>query len=298
MAEEIKRIVFKGIYYSVTLAVIVLCVFALRYAHTMLELSWYYWLLLYLLIAVYLAFAVLFTKKLRRGFHIFLAHTLLLQIVPTIAAILTFTITPNLSNRASTFFEDEEVFGPYKPIAGKVSTYERKFNDMQEKQKRAAIANGLAPFKSRADIEQQYKKLRREKKLVKIESNSKYVVRPLTYSSPYVVPKVERLLEDIADSFQKKTQSRARFMVTSVLRTEEDVKKLRRTNGNASTASCHCNATTIDISYVRFDQDESRPRDEYQLRLALAQTLHELRKEGRCYVRRERKQYCYHITVR
>ncbi len=293
-----KRILFKGIYYSVTLAVIVLCVFALRYAHTMLEISWYYWLLLYLLIAVYLAFAVLFTKRLRRGFHIFLSHTLLLQIVPTIAAILTFVITPSISNCVEGLFEEEEVFGPYKPIAGKVSTYERRFNDMQEKQKRAAIANGLPPFKSRADIEQQYKKLRREKKLVKIESNSKYVVRPLTYSSPYVVPKVERLLEDIADSFQKKTQSRARFMVTSVLRTEEDVKKLRRTNGNASTASCHCNATTIDISYVRFDQDESRPRDEYQLRLALAQTLHELRKEGRCYVRRERKQYCYHITVR
>ena len=276
----------------------VLCVFALRYAHSGIDAPWYYWLLPYLLTAVYLVFAIWFIARLKHGFYIFLVHTLLLQIIPTIAAILTFVITPSISNRVEGLFEEEAVFGPYKPIAGKVSTYERKFNDMQEKQKRAAIANGLAPFKSRADIEQQYKRLRREKKLVKIESNSKYVVRPLTYSSPYVVPKVERLLEDIAESFQKKTQSKARFMVTSVLRTEEDVKKLRRTNGNASTASCHCNATTIDISYVRFDQDESRPRDEYQLRLALAQTLYELRKQGRCYVRRERKQYCYHITVR
>ena len=293
-----KRKLFKGIYYSATLVVMVLCVFALRYAHSGIDAPWYYWLLPYLLTAVYLVFAIWFIARLKRGFYIFLAHTLLLQIIPAIAAILTFVITPSISNRVEGLFEEEEVFGPYKPLVGKVSTYERKFSDMQEKQKRAAIANGLAPFKSRADIEQQYKRLRREKRLVKIESNSKYVVRPLTYSSPYVVPKVERLLEDIAESFQKKTQSKARFMVTSVLRTEEDVKKLRRTNGNASTASCHCNATTIDISYVRFDQDESRPRDEYQLRLALAQTLYELRKQGRCYVRRERKQYCYHITVR
>jgi uncharacterized protein YcbK (DUF882 family) len=186
----------------------------------------------------------------------------------------------------------------YQPISGKVSTYERAFNDMQDVQKRAALANGLPPFESRAEIEKRYKELRRSKQLVLIETNSKYVVRPLTYSSPYVVPKVEALLSDLADSFQAKSQSKARFMVTSVLRTEDDIKRLRRVNGNASSASCHCNATTIDISYVRFEQDVLRPRDAYQLRLALAKALHELRKEGRCYVKRERKQYCYHITVR
>ena len=169
---------------------------------------------------------------------------------------------------------------------------------LQDKQKAAAIANGLAPFKSRAEIEDNYNKLRRSRKLVHIESNPKYIVRELTSSSPYVVPKVSDLLDDIAKSFQEKTQSKARFMVTSVLRTEEDVKKLHKTNVNASTNSCHCNATTIDISYVRFEEDKLRPRDSYQLRLALAQTLHELREAGRCYVKIERKQYCYHITVR
>ena len=169
---------------------------------------------------------------------------------------------------------------------------------MQNKQKAAALANGLAPFKSRAEIEENYNKLRLTRKLVHIESNPKYIVRELTSSSPYVVPKVRDLLEDIAARFQEKTQSKVRFMVTSVLRTEEDVAKLRKTNVNASTNSCHCNATTIDISYVRFGIDPVRPRDNYQLRLALAQTLHELRNEGRCYVKIERKQYCYHITVR
>jgi hypothetical protein len=107
------------------------------------------------------------------------------------------------------------------------------------------------------------------------------------------------LLDDLADRFQERTKSRTRFVVTSVLRTEEDVKKLQRVNGNASSNSCHCNATTIDISYVRFDNKNiAHTRDPYELRLALAEVLYELRKEGRCYVKIERKQYCYHITVR
>ena len=38
----------------------VLCVFALRYAHSGIDAPWYYWLLPYLLTAVYLIFAIWF----------------------------------------------------------------------------------------------------------------------------------------------------------------------------------------------------------------------------------------------
>ena len=226
---------------------------------------------------------MIFAHK-KRGFARAIIHSVAFQLIPLCGAILLFSLVSSGDT--------------YKPIPGKPSAYERAFNDMQDKQKAAALANGLAPFKSRAEIEERYRELRRKDKLVRIETNPKYVVRELTYSSPYVVPKVEELLEDIADSFQEKTQSKAKFIVTSVLRTEEDVEKLRGVNGNASTASCHCNATTIDISYVRFEPDKVKPRNDYELRLALAQTLHELRKAGQCYVKIERKQYCYHITVR
>ena len=65
-----KRILFKGIYYSVTLAVMVLCVFALRYAHSGIDAPWYYWLLPYLLTAVYLVFAIWFIAGLKHGFYI------------------------------------------------------------------------------------------------------------------------------------------------------------------------------------------------------------------------------------
>ena len=277
------KIVVRTAYYLTTLVCFGLAVWALRYAYLYFNLPLVLWIFLYLLIAAYLVgMGVIAYQK--QGFARVVIHSIALQLVPLCSAISVFCLV----SRGDT----------YKPTPGKPSIYERSFNDMQDKQKVAALANGLAPFKSRAEIEENYGKLRFTRKLVRIESNPKYVVRELSSSSPYVVPKVRDLLEDIAVRFQEKTQSKTRFIVTSVLRTEEDVKKLRETNVNASTNSCHCNATTIDISYVRFEGDRVKPRDLYQLRLALAQTLHELRKEGRCYVKIERKQYCYHITVR
>ena len=281
---DIRKFAFKFTYYLTTFIGLGLLVWALHHAYLYFNIASALWICLYIAIAVYLIFAIIVTTK-RYGFQRFIAHTLMLQLVPIAASISIFGL---ISNDCTTF----------TPINGRASQYERAFNDLQDKQKAAAIANGLSPFKSRAEIEDSYKKLRLARKLVHIESNPKYIVRELTSSAPYVVPKVRDLLDDIATSFQEKTQSKARFIVTSVLRTEEDVAKLRKTNVNASTNSCHCNATTIDISYVRFGMDKFRPRDSYQLRLALAQTLHELRKEGRCYVKIERKQYCYHITVR
>ena len=287
------RVIFQSTYYITTLICLGLSVWALRYAYSNLTIKLVLWILVYIAVAAYLVLAGVALYK-RWGLTRLVIHTLMLQIVPLLAAILTFWFIPEKQVQQKV----ERHYKAYKPLTGKVNTYERSFNDMQNKQKAAALANGLPPFKSRAEIEARYKKLRRDKKLVYIETNEDYIVRDLTYSAPYVVPKVATLLDDIAESFQAKTGSNARFMVTSVLRTEEDLKKLRKVNGNASTASCHCNATTIDISYVRFGEDSSNSRNLYELRLALAQTLHELRKEGRCYVKIERKQYCYHITVR
>ena len=287
------RVIFQSTYYLTTLICLGLSVWALRYAYSNLTIKLVLWILVYIAVAAYLVLAGVALYK-RWGLTRLVIHTLMLQIVPLLAAILTFWFVPEKQVQQKV----ERHYKTYKPLTGKVGTYERSFNDMQNKQKAAALANGLPPFKSRAEIEARYKKLRRDKKLVYIETNEDYIVRDLSYSSPYVVPKVATLLDDIAESFQAKTGSNARFMVTSVLRTEEDLKKLRKVNGNASTASCHCNATTIDISYVRFDEGSRNPRNLYELRLALAQTLHELRKEGRCYVKIERKQYCYHITVR
>ena len=279
-----RRTIFKSIFYSTTAICLGLSIWALRYVYLRIDIPSWCWVAIYILISAYVAWSVISIAKQKMGFHSFVAHSALLQIVPAIASILVFV-----------FVSDRE---PLTPLTGAVGTYERKFNDMQDKQKAAAVKNGLATFQSRADVESKYATLQRQGKLMRISTNSKYIVRELTDSSPYVVPKMAKLLDDIGTSFQKMSQSDAQFVITSVLRTEEDITNLKKKNGNASSNSCHCNATTVDISYVRFGQDGENEREDYHLRLALAKTLHELRKEGRCYVKIERKQYCYHITVR
>ena len=268
------------------------------YRHS--DISLVLWVFIYIVIAIYFRTVIVSVRR-KSGFQKFIAHILTMQVVPLCVAILISAALPEEAApllKPKIEIEAESATASFEPLIGRPRDYERSFNDMQEKQKAAALKNGLSTFESQAEIERNYNNLLAGGKLVHIATNPRYVVRELTYSAPYVVPKMSKLLDDIAKSVQQKTESNVRFVVTSVLRTEDDIKKLKRVNGNASADSCHCNATTVDISYVRFDKDGEEMKDVYQFRLALAQTLHELRKEGRCYVKFEKKQYCYHITVR
>lgn len=123
-------------------------------------------------------------------------------------------------------------------------------------------------------------------------------VRDLTHSIPYVIPKADSLITDIAKSFQEISNSKSRFEITSVLRTKEDIKKLQKNNSLAVKNSCHSYGTTFDISYVNFKHDHFHPKSNKELRKCLAKALRQLQKEGRCYVKKEKNQKCYHITVR
>ena len=93
-----------------------------------------------------------------------------------------------------------------------------------------------------------------------------------------------------------------RLIITSILRTEEDVRALRRGNVNASENSTHRYATTFDIAYARYDPMDKVKGcvDSYpgQLKMVLAEVLRDLRNEGLCYVKHERRQPCFHITSR
>lgn len=315
MAKTDKEtIIFKSVYYLLTLLGLGSLAWALYSLHTRSDIATLLWIFIYILLAIYFAMAIVSIRK-RGGFNRFVVHVLTLQLIPICVSVIIFSIIPDEESAKSTLVtklgtvsgdedsDDKVDSAPievkhYGPLTGRPRDYERAFNDMQDKQKAAAVKNGLATFQSRADVEAKYAKLKREGKLVEISTNSKYIVRELTNSSPYVVPKMAKLLDDIGTIFQAMSQSNAQFVVTSVLRTEEDITNLKKKNGNASSNSCHCNATTVDISYARFGKDGEEERENYHLRLALAKTMHELRKEERCYVKIERKQYCYHITVR
>jgi hypothetical protein len=92
---------------------------------------------------------------------------------------------------------------------------------------------------------------------------------------------------------------RHRFIITSVYRTQDHIKRLRRSgNVNASQNSCHQYGTTIDITYVRFDKPEEHLANDMKLQQLLFQTVYDMHQAGRCYVKYERKQSCLHITVR
>ena len=185
-----------------------------------------------------------------------------------------------------------------KPITY-IGSYNRDFNDLNDLHINAAQQIGIDPVSSREEA----KKISRN--LVEIESCDEYELDKLTHSIPFLVPEAAQLLEDIGENFNKQLKElnapEYKIIVTSVTRTEKDVKKLKRRNGNASNNSAHLYATTVDISWVRFKKiDESDtlniPQD--KLKMVLAGVLKDLRKQDRCYIKHERRQGCFHITAR
>lgn len=173
-----------------------------------------------------------------------------------------------------------------------------QFGDKQDVQLAAAMKNGIKPIDSRNEIDQ------RKSKVVKISTCSAYKVDRLTHSMPYLTPDAKALLNDIGASFQdklkKKGYKKHRIVVTSVLRTSDDISKLQKVNINAVPNSAHRYATTFDISYVRYNRTGwgGKPASVAAMTDILGQTLKQLRDEGRCYVKYEKHQHCYHITVR
>ena len=278
-----RQVAFKVVVYLTTLVVACLLIWTMYDAYCSFGIVRRHWKLLLVAGTVYYGAAMLFVC-LMKGFKRFVSHVALLQLLPLLAFLLVYCVVGGLGSII--------VSGD-----GTKNEYERAFSDLQAAQRRAALKNGVEPFETRDDFENQCKKLQKEDKLVRISSNSGYVVQRLTHSVPYVVPKLENLLDDLADLFQKEMGAKVRFVVTSVLRTSEDIKKLQKVNVNASAKSCHCYATTVDISYSTFDCKGEEHKYE-DLRRALAKSLRELQKDGRCYVKFEQKQKCYHITVR
>ncbi len=190
-------------------------------------------------------------------------------------------------------------------LSGKVWSYKECFPDTQKQHVSAALKNGIKPVESHAAI----LSLARRHKLVSIMDSPFFVVEKLDYSMPYLVPKAKDLLTEISVNFLDSLRSKGLQLflpiITSVTRTTSDVEKLRRRNRNATDNSCHSYGTTFDITYSRYMPLTGMPtpvdsatwqRGEYKL--CLAEVLYDLRSQGKCYVKHERRQPCFHITVR
>ncbi len=156
---------------------------------------------------------------------------------------------------------------------------------------------GIEPVTTLDDI------LNTDKTLIKIYSCREYFVDSLRHSYPYLVPRAARLLSDIGRTFNDSLRARGggnyRLKVTSILRTDQSIKRLRRVNRIAVDSSAHRFATTFDISYSQFicSEPTGPHRTQADLKNLLAEVLHDFHCQGRCLIVYERKQACFHITV-
>ncbi|MDR1743224.1 MAG: DUF5715 family protein [Dysgonamonadaceae bacterium] len=192
----------------------------------------------------------------------------------------------------------------HKPVKERkarfTGNYEKEFNDLQELQIVAAVNNGVEPLETRDDT------VKLAKKLVRLPNELElYKMYELKHSIPFLVPSAAQLLVDISKNFRDSLYSKDlplyRIFVTSVTRTNDDMKRLQKRNINASDNSTHRYGTTFDISWKQFDSidnDSLRQLSPARLKLVLAQVLFDLKQQQRCYVKHERKQACFHITVR
>ncbi|MBR5333057.1 MAG: hypothetical protein IKV32_07170 [Muribaculaceae bacterium] len=171
------------------------------------------------------------------------------------------------------------------------------FNDSNHVQLAAAEKIGIKPITNMSEAWN----LSRPIKL--IASCEEYYLDELTHSYPFLVPEAEKLLKEIGARFNQllweRGKSKYRIKVTSVLRTSENIKELMKSNTNAIATSTHQYATTFDISYSKFVQDSAEnPRTFADLSALLSEIIYEFHTKGRCYVKYEAKQSCFHLTVR
>lgn len=187
---------------------------------------------------------------------------------------------------------EERVLGIRRP--------QDEFNDLNPEQLATAEMLGIDPISDRETITA----LNLKDKLMDISQlHFLNMSEQMTHSVPYLIPRAARLINHISESFRDSLSVKGykpyNLVVTSVLRTEEDLSRLRRSNGNASANSCHRYGTTFDISYRRFfDPSTKTDVEDERLKHILSEVLRDYHDKALCYIKYEYKQSCFHITCR
>lgn len=224
-------------------------------------------------------------KKYRRALWIILALIIAIIAVPKIYRACRKVAAP----------EKEVVVVPSQYVPT-IRNLKKQFNDLNPVHLTAAKKYGLKKVPENRDEVV-------ADKLEEVSDCKYYIVDELTHSVPYLTKSGKLLLDEIgknfADSLEAKGILPCRFKVTSILRTQEDVKRLRKSgNVNASANSAHCHGTTIDIAWASWDTPTKHNASWDQLRGVMAEVLRDLQKDDRCYVKYEAKESCFHITSR
>lgn len=199
--------------------------------------------------------------------------------------------------------EEDDVDGTGVSEAREVIYYTRRmayasvFNDINDTHLDKARAVGLKKIPEKRDNIN-------TSQLVRIDDSDFLVLDNLRYSVPYLTDGAARELNHIArafhDSLARKQFPLYKLVVSSVLRTEEDVTRLRKSgNPNASDNSAHCYGTTFDITYTRYHRDVETDEfmQPFELTKVLAEVLRDEKAAGRILAKYEKKEHCFHITA-
>lgn len=177
-------------------------------------------------------------------------------------------------------------------------SYSKVFADINDTHVEAAKAVGLKHIPKDRDAVV-------ADKLTLVADNDYYVVDNLRYSVPYLTKNAAAELDAIARDFNSALTSKNfpvyKLVVSSVLRTQADIDRLRRSgNPNASDNSAHCYGTTFDITYTRYFREEETDEfmQPYELTKVLAEVLKKHKDSGKILVKYERSEHCFHITAR
>ena len=120
--------------------------------------------------------------------------------------------------------------------SGSDLSYLNLFNDKQDRQIKAAKKVGLKEAPStRADIDGVLDQLE------KVKNSKAYSLAPMSHSVPYLRPNAKAALDQIGIAFRDSLKSKGlpdhKIIVTSILRTKEDVERLQKTNSIATSNS-------------------------------------------------------------
>lgn len=126
------------------------------------------------------------------------------------------------------------------------------------------------------------------------EEGEGYKIQKLTHSKAYLNETSYLILKEISSIFYKETG--VELSISSLTRTLENQNKLRRVNSNAAKGdSSHNYGASFDISYAKYGDKIGR---NYANEKLLQTILEEFAADGKIYFIKERRQPCFHITVR
>ena len=190
-------------------------------------------------------------------------------------------------------FKKEEVLVPLE-ISG---TYSSKLNDKMSSYIDYVEKNGVPPCRSENE-------LKKNPRLKPIKAGKNYSIDHLTHSHAYLSSKGKSLLDKIDADFGAKIKGTdlkgSQFIITSLTRTKQNVRELKKINVNASDRSAHMYGGCFDITYSRFKNKRKKldANDIYRLKETIAEIIYQLMQERKCWATKEKREPCFHVVSR